>query len=80
MCSDEEMQQKCESCSVTEMEQKLRLCVFMTLLEGECFTYSNISDGQSLEIMLHLKLNVKCIQNDQNCNKMIFVYILKVTL
>lgn len=29
------MQTKCEICSVTEMEQKLRLCAFMTLIEGE---------------------------------------------
>lgn len=34
MCRDEEMQQ-CESRSGTEMEQKLQLCIFMTLLEGE---------------------------------------------
>lgn len=36
MCRDEEMQQ-CESVSRsgTEMEQKLQLCVFMALIEGE---------------------------------------------
>lgn len=49
VCGDEEMQNKCESCSVTEMEQKLRLCAFLALVEGEYFTDINISEGPTAE-------------------------------
>lgn len=71
MCRDEEMQQ-CESRSGTEMEQKLQLCVFMTLLEGEYILDVTITARQ---VWSFQTTSVKClnlrkfVQNDQNCPK-----------
>lgn len=49
VCGDEEMQKKCESGSVRDMEQKLRLCAFLALMEGEYFTEIPISEGPTAE-------------------------------
>uniref|UniRef100_A0A674NGU7 Ig-like domain-containing protein n=2 Tax=Takifugu rubripes TaxID=31033 RepID=A0A674NGU7_TAKRU len=51
MCRDEEMQQ-CESRSGTEMEQKLLLCVFMTLIEVSLAVWQRVTAirGQTVDL------------------------------
>lgn len=41
------MRKKRESHGVAEMDQKLRLCVFMTLIQGECFAAFHTADGRT---------------------------------